>query len=64
MVRRTAYGQHLDLLWTLGGTFDLRPEDYFRMVAHKAAYYTAVAPCASGPFSPGRPRPPPTRRGA
>lgn len=54
VVRRTAYGQHLDLLWTLGGTFDLRPEDYFRMVAHKAAYYTAVAPLRLGALLAGK----------
>ncbi|MDM7324696.1 MAG: polyprenyl synthetase family protein, partial [Thermus sp.] len=42
VVRRTAYGQHLDLLWTLSGRLDLTPEDYLHMVAHKAAYYTAV----------------------
>ncbi|MFN4071254.1 MAG: polyprenyl synthetase family protein [Thermus caldifontis] len=48
VVRRTAYGQHLDLLWTLSGRLDLAPEDYFRMVAHKAAYYTAVAPLRLG----------------
>ena len=54
VVRRTAYGQHLDLLWTLSGTFDLRPEDYFRMVAHKAAYYTAVAPLRLGALLAGK----------
>ena len=54
VVRRTAYGQHLHLLWTLGGTFDLRPEDYFRMVAHKAAYYTAVAPLRLGALLAGK----------
>ncbi|WP_038031961.1 polyprenyl synthetase family protein [Thermus sp. NMX2.A1] len=48
VVHRTAYGQHLDLLWTLSGRLDLAPEDYLRMVAHKAAYYTAVAPLRLG----------------
>lgn len=48
IVRRTAYGQHLDLHWTLSGRLDLTPEDYFRMVEHKAAYYTAVAPLRLG----------------
>ncbi|GAA5336298.1 MULTISPECIES: polyprenyl synthetase family protein [Thermus] len=48
VVRRTAYGQHLDLSWTLEGRLDLAPEDYLGMVAHKAAYYTAVAPLRLG----------------
>jgi geranylgeranyl diphosphate synthase type II len=54
VVRRTAYGQHLDLLWTLTGRLDLTPEDYLRMVAHKAAYYTAVAPLRLGALLAGR----------
>ncbi len=54
VVRRTAYGQHLDLLWTLSGRLDLSPEDYFRMVAHKAAYYTAVAPLRLGALLAGQ----------
>lgn len=58
VVRRTAYGQHLDLLWTLEGRFDLRAEDYFRMVAHKAAYYTAVAPLRLGALLSGEDPPP------
>jgi geranylgeranyl diphosphate synthase type II len=58
VVRRTAYGQHLDLLWTLTGRLDLTPEDYLRMVAHKAAYYTAVAPLRLGALLAGR-KPPP-----
>jgi geranylgeranyl diphosphate synthase type II len=58
VVRRTAYGQHLDLLWTLTGRLDLTPEDYLRMVAHKAAYYTAVAPLRLGALLAGREPPP------
>ncbi|GAB5603147.1 polyprenyl synthetase family protein [Thermus sp. FJN-A] len=58
VVRRTAYGQHLDLLWTLSGRLDLTPEDYFHMVAHKAAYYTAVAPLRLGALLTGREPPP------
>jgi geranylgeranyl diphosphate synthase type II len=58
VVRRTAYGQHLDLLWTLMGRLDLTPEDYLRMVAHKAAYYTAVAPLRLGALLAGREPPP------
>ncbi|MGC8903835.1 polyprenyl synthetase family protein [Thermus sp.] len=54
VVRRTAYGQHLDLLWTLEGRLDLRPEDYLHMVAHKAAYYTAVAPLRLGALLAGK----------
>lgn len=54
VVRRTAYGQHLDLLWTLSGRLDLTPEDYFRMVEHKAAYYTAVAPLRLGALLTGK----------
>ncbi|WP_105318525.1 polyprenyl synthetase family protein [Thermus tenuipuniceus] len=54
VVRRTAYGQHLDLLWTLSGRLDLAPEDYLRMVAHKAAYYTAVAPLRLGALLSGK----------
>jgi geranylgeranyl diphosphate synthase type II len=58
VVRRTAYGQHLDLLWTLTGRLDLTPEDYLRMAAHKAAYYTAVAPLRLGALLAGREPPP------
>lgn len=58
VVRRTAYGQHLDLLWTLTGRLDLTPEDYLRMVAHKAAYYTAVTPLRLGALLAGREPPP------
>ncbi|AEV16922.1 Polyprenyl synthetase [Thermus sp. CCB_US3_UF1] len=58
VVRRTAYGQHLDLLWTLSGRLDLTPEDYVRMVAHKAAYYTAVAPLRLGALLAGQEPPP------
>jgi geranylgeranyl diphosphate synthase type II len=58
VVRRTAYGQHLDLLWTLTGRLDLTPEDYFLMVGHKAAYYTAVAPLRLGALLAGREPPP------
>ncbi len=58
VVRRTAYGQHLDLLWTLSGRLDLTPEDYHRMVAHKAAYYTAVAPLRLGALLAGHTPPP------
>jgi geranylgeranyl diphosphate synthase type II len=58
VVRRTAYGQHLDLLWTLTGRLDLTPEDYLRMVAHKAAYYTAVAPLRLGALLAGNTPPP------
>lgn len=58
VVRRTAYGQHLDLLWTLSGCLDLTPEDYFHMVAHKAAYYTAVAPLRLGALLAGQTPPP------
>ncbi|WP_038058777.1 polyprenyl synthetase family protein [Thermus amyloliquefaciens] len=54
VVRRTAYGQHLDLSWTLSGRLDLAPEDYFLMVAHKAAYYTAVAPLRLGALLSGK----------
>ncbi len=54
VVARTAYGQHLDLLWTLSGRVDLTPEDYLRMAAHKAAYYTAVAPLRLGALLAGR----------
>ncbi|TBH20561.1 polyprenyl synthetase family protein [Thermus thermamylovorans] len=54
VVRRTAYGQHLDLLWTLSGRLDLTPGDYLRMVEHKAAYYTAVAPLRLGALLAGR----------
>ncbi|MEZ0347236.1 MAG: polyprenyl synthetase family protein [Thermus sp.] len=54
VVRRTAYGQHLDLSWTLAGRLDLTPEDYLRMVAHKAAYYTAVAPLRLGALLAGQ----------
>ena len=54
VVRRTAYGQHLDLLWTLSGRLDLTPEDYLHMVAHKAAYYTAVAPLRLGALLSGK----------
>ncbi len=54
VVRRTAYGQHLDLLWTLTGRLDLRLEDYLHMVAHKAAYYTAVAPLRLGALLAGQ----------
>ncbi|GGN06118.1 geranylgeranyl diphosphate synthetase [Thermus composti] len=54
VVRRTAYGQHLDLLWTLEGRLDLTPEDYLHMVAHKAAYYTAVAPLRLGALLAGQ----------
>ncbi len=58
LVRRTAYGQHLDLLWTLTGRLDLTPEDYFLMVENKAAYYTAVAPLRLGALLAGREPPP------
>lgn len=58
VVRRTAYGQHLDLLWTLSGQLDLTPEDYHHMVAHKAAYYTAVAPLRLGALLAGKTPPP------
>ncbi len=58
VVRRTAYGQHLDLLWTLTGRLDLTPEDYLRMVTHKAAYYTAVAPLRLGALLAGKEPPP------
>ncbi|GAA6734339.1 polyprenyl synthetase family protein [Thermus oshimai] len=54
LVRRTAYGQHLDLSWTLSGRFDLTPEDYLFMVGEKAAYYTAVAPLRLGAFLGGK----------
>jgi len=58
VVRRTAYGQHLDLSWTLAGRLDLTPEDYLRMVTHKAAYYTAVAPLRLGALLAGQNPPP------
>lgn len=58
VVRRTAYGQHLDLHWTLSGRPDLTPEDYLRMVEHKAAYYTAVAPLRLGALLAGHTPPP------
>ena len=54
LVERTAYGQHLDLLWVREGRFDLGPEDYFAMVRAKTAYYTAVAPLRLGALVAGR----------
>ncbi len=54
LVWRTAYGQHLDLSWTLAGRLDLTPEDYLRMVQAKAAYYTAVAPLRLGALLAGQ----------
>lgn len=47
IVRRTAFGQHLDLAWTLSGRF-ITPGEYLEMVRYKAAYYTAVAPLRLG----------------
>jgi len=48
LVERTAYGQHLDLYWIENGVVDLEANDYFEMVRHKTAYYTAVAPLKLG----------------
>ncbi|KGQ21197.2 polyprenyl synthetase family protein [Thermus filiformis] len=53
IVRRTAFGQHLDLAWTLSGRF-VAPEEYLEMVRNKAAYYTAVAPLRLGALLAGR----------
>jgi len=54
LVERTAYGQHLDLLWIQDGRFDLSPEDYLTMVRSKTAYYTAVAPLRLGALVAGK----------
>ncbi len=54
LVERTAYGQHLDLLWIQDGRFDLSGEDYLMMVRSKTAYYTAVAPLRLGALVAGK----------
>ncbi len=48
LVEKTAYGQHLDLVWVREGRFDLAPEDYLEMVRRKTAHYTVVAPLRIG----------------
>lgn len=58
IVEKTAYGQHLDLYWIERGVVDLTETDYFEMVRHKTAYYTAVAPLKLGAMVAGK-RPPP-----
>ncbi|MGQ9693001.1 MAG: polyprenyl synthetase family protein [Thermaceae bacterium] len=53
IVRRTAFGQHLDLYWTLNGHL-VSPGEYLEMVRHKAAYYTVVAPLRLGAHLAGK----------
>ncbi len=58
LVEKTAYGQHLDLYWIERGVLDLTEDDYFEMVRHKTAYYTAVAPLRIGAMVAGETPPP------
>ncbi|MER3480718.1 MAG: geranylgeranyl diphosphate synthase [Meiothermus sp.] len=62
LVRRTAFGQHLDLSWTLSGRL-ITPGEYLEMVRYKAAYYTAVAPLRLGALLAGRTPPEVYRQG-
>lgn len=41
-------GQALDLGWVREGRWDVTPDEYYYMVWHKTAYYTAGAPLAMG----------------
>lgn len=48
MMVRTLEGQALDVGWVRDDTWDLTPEDYLFMAAHKTAYYSAATPLAVG----------------
>ena len=45
---RTIEGQALDLGWVRDGRWNITPDDYLYMAAHKTAYYSAAVPLAAG----------------
>jgi geranylgeranyl diphosphate synthase type II len=47
-IQQTAEGQALELGWRRDNVVDLRPEDYFTLVAKKTCWYTTVAPLRLG----------------
>ena len=48
MMRRTVYGQALDIGWARDGRWDLTQDDVLELIGHKTAYYTAAYPLLLG----------------
>ena len=48
MTRRTIEGQAMDIGWARDARYDITPEDYLIMAAHKTAHYSGAVPLAIG----------------
>lgn len=48
MTHKTIQGQALDLGWARDQRWDITPDDYFYMAAHKTAYYSCAYPLVLG----------------
>lgn len=53
MARESAEGQALELGWVRDNRWDLRDEDYLRMVHKKTSYYSFIAPMLVGGIAAG-----------
>jgi geranylgeranyl diphosphate synthase type II len=55
MINQTTEGQHIELSWNGGMSFDLNEDDYYSMCVKKTAWYTCISPLRLGGIIAGAP---------
>ena len=53
MINETTEGQHMELSWVAGKTWDISEQDYYRMCTKKTSWYTVISPLRLGGIAVG-----------